>query len=109
MHFLLIYLFIKKAIHYAGFFFFCFVLFMAPYFFFKTLRSNFFSEKKKKRKEKLKMSRSHRAAQENYATQDNSGMYHLMPWWHLPEWREEDERAFVRCGTSGLKHAFTSN
>ena len=31
--------------------------------------------------------------QGNYATQDDSGMCHLMPQWHLPEWREEDERA----------------
>ena len=31
--------------------------------------------------------------QENYATQESSGMFHLMPQQHLPEWREEDERA----------------
>ena len=48
-------------------------------------------------------------AQGNYATQESSGMCHLMPWWHLPEWREEDKRAFVHCGSSGLNHAITSN
>ena len=32
--------------------------------------------------------------QGNYATQDNIGMCHLMPQRHLPEWREDDERAF---------------
>ena len=47
--------------------------------------------------------------QGNYATQDNSGLYHLMPQWHLPEWREEDELAFVHCGDSGLNYAMTSN
>ena len=36
-------------------------------------------------------------------------MCHLMPRRHLPEWREEDERAFVHCGSSGLSHAITSN
>ena len=30
-----------------------------------------------------------------YATWDNTGMCHLMPQQHLPEWREVDERAFV--------------
>ena len=33
--------------------------------------------------------------QGNYATQDSSGIHHLMPRWHLPEWREKEERAFV--------------
>ena len=37
--------------------------------------------------------------QGNYATQDNSGMCHLMPQHHLPEWREDDERAFVHRGS----------
>ena len=27
------------------------------------------------------------------------GMCHLMPRWHLPEWREEDEQVFVRRGS----------
>ena len=27
--------------------------------------------------------------QGNYATQESSGQFHLMPQWHLPEWREE--------------------
>ena len=43
--------------------------------------------------------------QGNYVTQNSSGMCHLMPWLHLPEWREEDERAFVHCRSSGLNHA----
>ena len=47
-------------------------------------------------------------AQKSYATQESSGICHLMPRWHLPEWREEDERAFVHCGSSGLNHAITS-
>ena len=34
-------------------------------------------------------------AQGNYATPDSSGMRHSMPQRHLPEWGEEDERAFV--------------
>ena len=38
------------------------------------------------------------ATQRNYATQDSSGMCHLMPQRHLPEWREEKERAFVHSG-----------
>ena len=43
-----------------------------------------------------------KSTQGNYATQDSCGMCHLMPWRHLPEWREEeDERAFVHCGSSG--------
>ena len=42
--------------------------------------------------------------QGNYATRDSSGMCHLMPRRHLPECREEDERAFVHCGSSGLNH-----
>ena len=46
--------------------------------------------------------------QRNYATQDISNMCHLMPWWHLPEWRDEDEQAFVHCGSTGLNHAITS-
>ena len=50
-----------------------------------------------------------RVTQGNYATQDSSGMCHLMPQWHLPEWREEDEWAFVHCGSSGLNHAITSD
>ena len=33
--------------------------------------------------------------QGNYATQDSSGMCRLMLQRHLPEWKEEDERAFV--------------
>ena len=37
-------------------------------------------------------------SQGNYATQDSSGMCHLIPWQHLPEWREEDEQAFVHRG-----------
>ena len=37
-----------------------------------------------------------------------SGMCHLMPQRHLPEWREEDKRAFVHCGSLGLNHAITS-
>ena len=32
-----------------------------------------------------------------------------MPQRHLPKWREEDERAFVHCDSSGLNHAITSN
>ena len=48
-------------------------------------------------------------SQGNYATQVNSGMCHLMPQRHLPEWRKEDERAFVHCGGSNLNHATTSN
>ena len=28
-------------------------------------------------------------AHENYATQDSSGMCHLMPQCHLPEWQED--------------------
>ena len=31
----------------------------------------------------------------NYATWDRNGMCHLRPQWHLLEWREGDERAFV--------------
>ena len=38
-----------------------------------------------------------------YATQESSGMCHLMPWRHLPEWREEDERAFVHCCLYNLR------
>ena len=34
----------------------------------------------------------------NYATRDTNGMCHLMPLWHLPEWKEEDEGAFVHRG-----------
>ena len=48
-------------------------------------------------------------SQGNYATQNNSGMCHVMPRQHLPEWREEDEQAFVHCGSSGQNHAITSN
>ena len=33
-------------------------------------------------------------------TQDNSGIPHLIPRHHLPEWREEHEWAFVHCGNS---------
>ena len=29
--------------------------------------------------------------QGNYATQDSTGMWHLMPWWHLTEWRQKEE------------------
>ena len=50
-----------------------------------------------------------RYTQGNYATQDDNGMCHLIPLLNLPEWREEDERAFVHCGSSGLNHAITSN
>ena len=50
-----------------------------------------------------------KATQGNYATQESSGMCHLMPGWHLPEWREEDEWAFVHCGISGLNDAITSD
>ena len=39
---------------------------------------------------------------------DSIIMCHLMPWWHLPEWREEEEQAFVHCGSSGLMHTITS-
>ena len=49
------------------------------------------------------------ATQGNYTTQDSSGMCHLMPRRHLPEWREEDERAFVHCGSSAVNHAITLN
>ena len=44
--------------------------------------------------------------QGNYATQESSGMCHLMPQWHLLEWREEDERGFVHCGRSGLLYKY---
>ena len=52
--------------------------------------------------------------QGNYATQYSSGMCHLMPQRHLPEWREEEEEEgicskFVHCGSSALNHAITSN
>ena len=40
-----------------------------------------------------------RGTQGNYATRDSNGMCHLMPQRHLPEWREEDERAFVHRGS----------
>ena len=46
---------------------------------------------------------------ENDATQDCSGMYHLMPQRHLPVWRKEDKRAFVHYDSSGINHAITSN
>ena len=46
--------------------------------------------------------------QGNYATQESSSMCHLMPRQHLPEWGEENERAVVHCGSSGLNHAITS-
>ena len=36
--------------------------------------------------------------QGSYATVDSSGMCHLMPQQHLPEWTQEDERPFVHCG-----------
>ena len=36
-------------------------------------------------------------------------MCHLMPPWHMPEWREEDEPVFVHCGSSGQPHATKSN
>ena len=36
--------------------------------------------------------------QGTYATQDITGMCHLMPQRHLPVWREEDEQAFVHRG-----------
>ena len=44
-----------------------------------------------------------------YATQESSGVCHLMPQRHPPEWRVEDKWAFVPCGSSGLNHAITSN
>ena len=50
---------------------------------------------------------NHPYPQGNYATQNSSSMCHLMPQRHLPEWREEDEQAFVHCGSSGLNHAIT--
>ena len=37
-------------------------------------------------------------SQGKYATRDSNGMCHFMPWQHLPEWKEEDERAFVHRG-----------
>ena len=40
-----------------------------------------------------------RITQGNYVTWDSSGMCHLMPLQHLPEWREEEERAFVHRGS----------
>ena len=52
---------------------------------------------------------NYRPTQGNYATQDSSGMCHLMPRRHLPEWREEDELAFVHCGSSNLNHPIASN
>ena len=44
----------------------------------------------------------------NYATQESSGMCHLMSRRHLSEWREEDEQAFAHSSSSGLNHAITS-
>ena len=40
---------------------------------------------------------------------NSSGMCHSMPHRHLPEWREEEERAFVHRGSSGLNHAIACN
>ena len=51
--------------------------------------------------------------QGNYVTQDNSGICHVMPRGHLPEWREEVERAFLPRDfftvAVHLNHAITSN
>ena len=41
----------------------------------------------------------HYIHQGNYVTRDISGMCHLMPQQHLPEWREEEEQAFVHHGS----------
>ena len=41
--------------------------------------------------------------QGNYAAWDSSGLCHLMPQWHLSEWREEEERAFVHPWQSDTK------
>ena len=30
-----------------------------------------------------------------YATQDNSGMCHFKPQWHLPEWWKEEKQVLV--------------
>ena len=46
--------------------------------------------------------------QGNYATQESSGMCHLMPRQHLPERGEEDEWAFVHWQL-GLNHASSCN
>ena len=46
--------------------------------------------------------------QGNYATEDSSGMCHLMPHQHLPEWWEEEEWAFVHCG-SGIPNKGIDN
>ena len=40
--------------------------------------------------------RTSAVTQGNYATRDSNDMCHLMPQRHLPEWKEEDEWAFVR-------------
>ena len=40
-----------------------------------------------------------KSTQGKYVPQDSTGMRHLMPWRHLPDWREEDEQAFVHCGS----------
>ena len=37
----------------------------------------------------------HRTTQGNYATRESNGMCHLNAQWHLAEWREEDDWAFV--------------
>ena len=47
------------------------------------------------------------STQENYATQDNSGMCHLMPRRYLPEWRERMS-GHLYTGILGLNHAMTS-
>ena len=36
-------------------------------------------------------------------------MCHWMPRRHLPEWKKEDERAFVHCGSSGLNYVIACN
>ena len=39
------------------------------------------------------------STQGNYVTRDSNDMCHLMPRLHMPDWREEDERTFVHCGS----------
>ena len=45
--------------------------------------------------------------QGGYATHDSSGMYHLMPQWHLPEWQgqKKEELAFAH-NTSSIPRLF---
>ena len=35
-------------------------------------------------------------------------MCHLMSQWHLPEWQEVEEQAFIHSGSSGVNHVVTS-